>query len=220
MINEEPILLSQDKIVEASAKLFYENGYNNTSFRNIAEACDITKGLITYHFESKAKLAKKVIFDYNIGIKNMIEEKIIILQTNYDALTNMIIEALALNEMYYTDTRARRFFLEYLDSGFANQYIDAFAGFYKMINRQYQFDRSATEFKMLSTSQMFTALSLLYSYFTGGLDCSYDEYVAYSLKLQLRILGLSEKKSDDIFTQATHLKHRINYQIKPYFKIE
>ncbi len=219
MLNEETTIFNRDKIIETARKLFYESGYSQTSFRNIAEACEITKGLITYHFDSKANLAKEVIYIYNLEIKNAVEEKILLLHEDYNALINMVVEALVLNEMYQQDKYALRFFLDYLDSGFGNQYIDGFAGFYKMIDRQYQFKKSDTEYKMLCTSQMFTALSLVYSFFSGNLDCTFEEYVEFSLKLQLKILGLSENEQCSVYSHGSELREKIDYSIQPYFKV-
>ena len=45
------------KILEAAGKLFLENGYYNTSIRQIAKALGISSGLIGYYFPSKRDIA-------------------------------------------------------------------------------------------------------------------------------------------------------------------
>ena len=41
----------RDLIVSVCKKLFYEKGYNNTTYNDICTAADIPPGTITYDFE-------------------------------------------------------------------------------------------------------------------------------------------------------------------------
>ena len=47
---------THDKILEVAAKTFAEKGYNGTSMREIAEALDITKAALYYHFPGKEEI--------------------------------------------------------------------------------------------------------------------------------------------------------------------
>jgi len=47
---------THDKILEVSAKIFAEKGYNGTSMREIAEALEITKAALYYHFPGKEEI--------------------------------------------------------------------------------------------------------------------------------------------------------------------
>jgi AcrR family transcriptional regulator len=51
------------RIVDASAKLFAENGYRGTSLSDIIAASGSTKGGFYFHFASKAELASAVVMD-------------------------------------------------------------------------------------------------------------------------------------------------------------
>jgi len=53
--------ISQDRIISAANKLFYEQGYNLTSVSDIATEVGITKGNLHYHFNSKDELLEAVI---------------------------------------------------------------------------------------------------------------------------------------------------------------
>ncbi len=48
-------------IVEAADLLFYHQGYDHTSFANIAEAVQISRGNFYYHFKSKDQILQEVI---------------------------------------------------------------------------------------------------------------------------------------------------------------
>lgn len=45
-----------DKILNAAVAIFSERGYNGTSMREIAEALNITKAALYYHFPGKAEI--------------------------------------------------------------------------------------------------------------------------------------------------------------------
>lgn len=56
---------NRERVVEAANRLFYEKGYNQTSFADVANELKISKGNITYHFRAKNELLYAVI-DYRI----------------------------------------------------------------------------------------------------------------------------------------------------------
>ncbi len=52
---------TRDHIVEAADRLFYENGYAYTSFADIADAVQISRGNFYYHFKTKDEILDAVI---------------------------------------------------------------------------------------------------------------------------------------------------------------
>jgi len=52
---------TRDHIVEAADRLFYRQGYEQTSFANIAEAVQISRGNFYYHFKTKDEILNAVI---------------------------------------------------------------------------------------------------------------------------------------------------------------
>jgi TetR/AcrR family transcriptional repressor of nem operon len=52
---------TRDQIVEAADRLFYERGYEHTSFADIADAVNISRGNFYYHFRSKDEILAAVI---------------------------------------------------------------------------------------------------------------------------------------------------------------
>ena len=51
----------RQRIVAAADELFYQQGYENTSFSDIADAVGISRGNFYYHFKSKDEILKAVI---------------------------------------------------------------------------------------------------------------------------------------------------------------
>lgn len=54
---------SRQHIVETANRLFYQRGYNQTSFSDIAQAADIPRGNFYYHFKTKDDILAAVV-DY------------------------------------------------------------------------------------------------------------------------------------------------------------
>lgn len=52
---------TRDEIVEAADKLFYENGFEATSFADIAAVVQISRGNFYYHFKTKDEILAAVI---------------------------------------------------------------------------------------------------------------------------------------------------------------
>lgn len=45
-----------ERILQVAARLFMEFGFEGVSMEQVAEACDLTKAVVYYHFQSKANL--------------------------------------------------------------------------------------------------------------------------------------------------------------------
>lgn len=52
---------NRDRIVEAADQLFYRQGYEHTSFSDIAEAVQLSRGNFYYHFKTKDQILDAVI---------------------------------------------------------------------------------------------------------------------------------------------------------------
>jgi AcrR family transcriptional regulator len=52
---------TRDRIVEAADRLFYVRGYEHTSFSDIADAVQISRGNFYYHFKTKDEILDAVI---------------------------------------------------------------------------------------------------------------------------------------------------------------
>lgn len=52
---------TREQIVDAANRLFYEQGYDSTSFASVAEAVGISRGNFYYHFKTKDEILDAVI---------------------------------------------------------------------------------------------------------------------------------------------------------------
>ncbi len=65
---------TRDHIVEAADKLFYEQGYEHTSFTHIADAVRISRGNFYYHFKSKDEILDAVINERLANTRSALEQ--------------------------------------------------------------------------------------------------------------------------------------------------
>lgn len=62
------------RIVDAANRLFYRQGFNQTSFTDIADAAKIPRGNFYYYFRSKDEILEAIIDKRIEGIRGMLEE--------------------------------------------------------------------------------------------------------------------------------------------------
>lgn len=65
---------TRDQIVEAADQLFYRQGYEHTSFSDIANAVQISRGNFYYHFKSKDEILDAVINVRLANTRKMLEK--------------------------------------------------------------------------------------------------------------------------------------------------
>jgi TetR/AcrR family transcriptional repressor of nem operon len=65
---------TRDHIVESGDRLFYQQGYEHTSFTDIADAVHISRGNFYYHFKSKDEILDAVIDARLANTRKMLEQ--------------------------------------------------------------------------------------------------------------------------------------------------
>ncbi|KPU45192.1 DNA-binding transcriptional repressor AcrR [Oxobacter pfennigii] len=221
MKNENKSSENKKKIIYHTTRLFYEKGFNNTSFEDIADCCKITKPLITYHFGTKANLAKVVVQKFTAEIKNHITERIYRNFEKYNLQYSTAAEIMMVHRLYNEDKKALLFFCEYMNSSFENQFSGG-VNLYKMHDRRYhlKIDRSSDELTMLSIASQFSALSLMYAYFTGKLSCTFEQFSDYAARIPFVFMHVKEEEIDVILAEAKNILNKLNFKVCPYFRIE
>ncbi|MFG0413771.1 TetR/AcrR family transcriptional regulator [Pseudomonas sp. zjy_8] len=66
-------MTTRERIVSEADRLFYERGYEHTSFADIADAVGISRGNFYYHFKSKDEILDAVIGDRMTSTSEMLQ---------------------------------------------------------------------------------------------------------------------------------------------------
>ena len=215
---------NKNKIIEVATKYFYEQGYTNTFFEQIAEACNISSPLISYHFNRKSALAKAVSDKYTGENKNRIAFKVyksFYGLRKYDLQYSTAVEILLTNRLIHEDKKVMRFMKERADSYYEDMQSQSTVDLYRIHDRRYHLDinRDNDEISMLAFSAAGASLALRIAYYRGYIDCSFDEFNDYATAVHFRVMNLEKAKIDEILKESHKIIDQLDFKILPYFKI-
>ena len=81
---------TRDQIVQAADRLFYERGYEHTSFADIAGVVKISRGNFYYHFRTKDEILDAVISARLVGTRAMLDRWEIGVESPKDRICSFI----------------------------------------------------------------------------------------------------------------------------------
>ncbi len=209
------------RILEAAKKLFYDQGYTDTYLEQIAKDCGISKQLITYHFQTKSNLANEVLKDYLKELKNTIIEKIYFNLGEYNVRYSTAVDFQLMLRMYRDDAKAYRFYKERLNGNFDDIFSNPTLNLYKLHNRQYKLNinNDMDEITMITYAAFASNEALITAYFSGKINCTFEQFSDYTTALQFRLMRVDEKEIDKILTESKKIIDKLDYSFGPYFKI-
>lgn len=214
----------RNDILDTSKKLFYEKGYTHTTFADIASELDITKGLISYYFDSKSNLANQVYHNLLVENQGRISMKFYTELRDtfrYDPRAITVISNLATYTMLKTDNKAKKFFVEYLYYEFCSGILEGnydLWSIYKHKDKNRYLDD--THLNMQGYASRAASSIIQVSYFMGKLDISFEEFADYTVRLKFKIEGLPEETINEIVSKGKIMFSKLPLTYKPYFVIE
>lgn len=172
-------LTTKTKIIDLCKILFYEKGYNETTFTDICEKSQVNPGSIAYHYKNKKNIASIV---YN-EMMHMLDNSIAELFPYEDEVLQAIMGLGLHQKLLFDDPAYRRF-----SSQFSSEYIHAEA-----LNQYTQIASKAYLLTVKYAGQkkadfLFTAFK--------GMDCYIEPYIEEHM---------DELKFDEIFQYSVEL---------------
>jgi len=70
---KEDALETRSQLLDAAEKVFFEKGFGQTSLLDIAEAADLTRGAIYWHFKNKADLFEAMADRVRLPLESLVE---------------------------------------------------------------------------------------------------------------------------------------------------
>ncbi|MEA5136687.1 MAG: TetR/AcrR family transcriptional regulator [Candidatus Fimivivens sp.] len=104
-----------------SNRLFIENGYDNTTMRQVAQEAQVSLGLATYHFQSKRRLAVMVIGRYLEYLKGVVMQLV-------DAKSQPMVSSAAMVRLaieFFLSHPCKQFYLDCLERDIYTEAIQA-----------------------------------------------------------------------------------------------
>jgi hypothetical protein len=215
---KKEIITNKRLILNTATELFYQNGYEKTSFEKIAAACRITKPLITYHFKTKTLLASEVFDNYSSEMWLLFCSRTQDLFPEYNQLS--LSAAYSLGQLqYYKDVpEAFHFYEGFFSSGIGIgiQGIESLINFSLSESHLSEIDKNIQHMYFIGSN--YASRGLIYNYAAGNIRCSDKEFKKFFLQCNYRCYGLSEDEINIIQTEAEELLDKLTLLYLPNFR--
>lgn len=191
----------RDLIIDVCKKLFYEKGYNNTTYNDICEAADIPPGTITYHFDNKRGIASVIEDEYEPQNKIYIER--MCANRGYSKAQLMAIENFHMWKRDFEDANLRNFLLDVSSERVPTEAaFRAIKYFYQCVINEMGLDISDRELRLIVPSQIGMSDAVLMEISRDLTQFSYQDAAHFSIRFFLRQLGVADAQSEKIIAEA------------------
>ena len=209
---------ARQRILDAAKKLFYENGYENTTMDMISRESGTSKGTITYHFTSKDILAYHVFEGFIKDMQSVLMKKMVEKYRVYDPLLSSIIEYRMFFRWAYEDPNLTSAFPV---STWNEESLTRPSG-WDLLDSAYNVTAGMTpgEYTMKVIATRVGAYAVRSAFLSGSLDVSYQECEDYFVNFRFSILKIDPEFYNKAFEYSKKIIDELNYEFKPYFVIE
>ena len=189
-------------IISVCKKLFYENGYANTTYDDICKAADIPPGTITYHFEGKRGIAATIEDEYEPQNKIYIEK--MCANRGYSKTLLMAIENFHMWKRDFEDDNLRRFLNDMsMERVPTTAAYEAIRYFYQCVIDDLQLGQpDDKELDLIISTQIGMSDMLLHTIVHDLERYTYQECAHFSIRFFLRQLGVPDAQSEQIIADA------------------
>lgn len=211
---------TKELIINKAMELFYHKGIESTPLDAIAKDLDISKGLITYHFQNKKNLILKIRSKIMKSIKNIVGEKYYLYYGTYDLQYATALEFRVLLKFFKEDKNVFRFFYHanMLNMGIIS---DSTLQFYRLHIKRYglkvEYD---SELRYIAAAAKSAVDGLMASYYNGYMNCDFETFVDYRVRIPFFFLKVPEDKILDIINVSRKMLDEVEFTLGPYFNIE
>ena len=217
--------LTKRKIIMDTARiLFYEQGYKNTYFEQIAEKCNVSKTLISYHFNSKAALAREVHQTYVSDVKNVVSFKVYQYYFNmksYDLQVSTAVEIRLAHMMYLKDDNVFRFAKERADDKYDDFHPAHNEARYEIHDRHKKLnvDEKSDELKMISNAVPAANFAVIRSFKAGIYNATVEQCLDFCVSTCFRLMKINEERINEIIEESKLIIETVKFEIQPYFRV-
>ena len=191
-------------IIDVCKKLFYNNGYNNTTYNDICAAADIPPGTITYHFDNKRGIAGVIEDEYEAQNKIYIERMCV--NKGYTKTQLMAIENFHMWKRDLEDAKLRNFLLDVSAERVPSEAaFRAVKYFYQCVIDDRGIDISERELQLVISAQIGMSDAVLSMLARDLSAFSYEEAGHFSIRFFLRQLGVPDAESEEIIADGLDL---------------
>ena len=211
-----------EEILLISKKLFYEKGYNNTSFSMIAKEISSSRSAIAFFFSNKFNLAYEIYAKISRERKERIAGELY-KRNCYDRFLATAIDQRVMLNACRTDEKFRRFLCELNEKSVGvslqnrlDRYITAEA---KSLSME-ESEMTEQLLKLHNVTSRGAHIMLLVYYFSKGLsnEVDFDFFCEYYIECSHFLYRFDESKSTEIIRKSEEIFNQMNVTYSPYFE--
>lgn len=192
MAKTKPNVNTKLDILDSAKKLFYNKGYKNTHYNEIAQHANLSPGMLHYYFRTKKTLAGKIINDLSLDLHKQIKS---IFEHKYDLNIIFILELIIYYDLLHTNKNFQKFYLDICDQNIINDYTkETTFIFVKLYYKVFNINIDKKYIKAYSTIFNFAQSGLFSQKLLGYLDLEYDKVVDLCIQLIFNYFGLKEDR--------------------------
>lgn len=210
---------TQNRIIESAKILFYENGYDATTVRQIVKQAGMRNHASIYqYFKNKSDIVKKITETYFDNVMNFAKEYIVVQEplTRYFMIQMMVISEIMIdvhNSIYYSEFMKDTTF-DFFETSQDKEYQSIFSA----VTEKYSPKITRNEIIFSVSSYNATMAITIMNINKGALNISRDEAVKYMELFFPKLIGISidqlEKKYIEAYEAYQLLPHDLIDKIK------
>ena len=189
-------------ILHVCKKLFYQNGYANTTYEDICKAANIPPGTITYHFDGKRGIGVAIQDEYEPQNKIYIEK--MCANQDYSKTLLMAIENFHMWRRTFEDDKLLRFLHDMSGERVpTTAAYEAVRYFYQCVIDDLKIPQpSDKELDLIISAQIGMSDMLLHAIVLDRERYTYQEYSRFAIRFFLRQLGVPDARSSKIIAEG------------------
>lgn len=204
----------KELILNTCKRLFYEKGYANTTFEDIAKEADIYPGGITYHFANKINIAGMIRAELEYNNDELIKK---LTYGMCDQKLQSAIELLNYFHLLYEDFHALRFIFEMSQEG-GNAYVfEPIRQFFRYHVDEYDLPLNERELDFITASYIGMEREFINMIYYDIKKYPIDEVAEYLINNMYRFLGYDYEAIKVVADEALHVYPQLNVNLD-YFK--
>ncbi|WP_195268260.1 TetR/AcrR family transcriptional regulator [Eubacterium sp. 1001713B170207_170306_E7] len=190
--------ITKERILYFAKKEFYQNGYNKTQLKRIAEQAELSLGNLNYYFKKKDDLVKEIYNQFFIEVYQFIED-----QHVRDALQQHCCFLYIIYNIVLTDENNKRFYYEIIQNKSNYRVMqELMHAKYQDIVESLQLSLSDLEFEFIILTEFGARREIFLNYFTGHLPLTIDALIYYLIKNTCKKLDVSGEAFEALIARS------------------
>ena len=208
---------TKNKILQEAKLLFYEKGFEETSFQDISLKAEVNKGLITYYFKNKKNIAKEIYFEFTRNQQKACDEVLEAENGTIAAIASLIL----FYQLIMEDENLKKFWYDIAVADVISDMIFWDREFFlKKIVEDLGLDITEDELFTIYCIENGMEVELIKNIFAGNITEPVQKVFEKQYKVTLSLLGVYGNTAQKIIQKSFDAAKSVKVKKKSYFEVE